>query len=732
MTSAPINNATRTLAFRAYLGGLVVLAVGFLLLAATAWALADSQAEAHTERVVNDTATDCFHDINERIDSLARLGKMISSEAALGPMIRARDSAGLNHYLEPMLRASLADHIVVADSKGSVVVRLRRDEPEISEDNILDQPGVAEALRGIEAGGFGRDIFQHPQGRYLLPVYAEGQSTPVGVLLLAFDLNTESLDYWSSKGNAEYALVYDDQLVLSSLDQIEGKPWDNPSSTPLLTLVTSKGRQLFKFEPLYSPTHTAVGLMGVGVSADTLDNERTGLFRGFVLGFVVLFGGISLMGYLFVQSMTTPAQALIVAVRNLAAGDLSTPITLHKRDALGELASHLDDMRVRFHEAMESSILVSSRFAAAIRAIQVPVVITDWDYRITFVNQKAETLFHQKQAELVGKCWPDVFAMNQESDDSVPYSWHRGSPSLDLESRFVVRGRFPLRSRPDIVLEIESSPFFVRDQTEGLVHVLADVSREKQLTQTKEDFVMNVAHELRGPLASLQVSIDLLTQDYATMSKRDMGVMLRTLQRVIRRFQGLAENLIDVGNVQAGRFRVRPIATTLDVIIQNAIEQTRSLFDAKDQALETDLQVGSVIVLADPPRVTQVLVNLLTNANKYGPEEGPVLLSTWREKGFVYIAVNDQGVGIPPEEQSLVFERFFRAKRAEKEGSGVGVGLGLARAIVEAHGGTINLKTDAVQGTTFWFSVPEVPKSLPGNEPDGQHGRNNDESFAGG
>jgi len=121
-----------------------------------------------------------------------------------------------------------------------------------------------------------------------------------------------------------------------------------------------------------------------------------------------------------------------------------------------------------------------------------------------------------------------------------------------------------------------------------------------------------------------------------------------------------------------------------------------------------NLEDAGVMVLADEDRVVQVLVNLLTNASKYGPAGQTIQVSSRRLGDFVRVQVQDQGPGIAPEARSHLFERFYRAKRGRKEATGLGLGLALAKAIVEAHGGQIGVESEPGHGAIFWFTLPEA------------------------
>jgi signal transduction histidine kinase len=219
---------------------------------------------------------------------------------------------------------------------------------------------------------------------------------------------------------------------------------------------------------------------------------------------------------------------------------------------------------------------------------------------------------------------------------------------------------------------------------------------------------MNLAHELRSPLASLRALIDLLAEDYGVMNERDSRLLLQALRRAIVRFQRMVENLIDMGTVQAGRFHVRPIPNMLEKIVQEAISQVELQLQASAHSLQVSLEDDSVIVLADWPRLVQVMVNLLTNASKYSPKGTSILLSSRQVENMVRVDITDHGPGIAPEDQLHLFERFYRVKRAEDDGIGIGLGLALAKAIIEGHGGEIGLESQLGQGTTFWFTLPRV------------------------
>jgi signal transduction histidine kinase len=203
----------------------------------------------------------------------------------------------------------------------------------------------------------------------------------------------------------------------------------------------------------------------------------------------------------------------------------------------------------------------------------------------------------------------------------------------------------------------------------------------------------------------LRTFIELLEEDYATLSTQDAQHLMQALDRAVGRLQSLLDNLMDIGTIRSGQFTVRPLPSQLEGIIEEAVSQVEPLLKASGQPLERHDRTG-LVVMADWQRVVQVLLNLLTNASKYSPENQPITLAVHSENGFVRIQVTDCGPGIAPEDQLHLFERFYRVKGNREGAVGIGLGLALSKAIVESLGGQIGLDTHPGQGTTFWFTLP--------------------------
>ncbi len=277
----------------------------------------------------------------------------------------------------------------------------------------------------------------------------------------------------------------------------------------------------------------------------------------------------------------------------------------------------------------------------------------------------------------------------------------------ETDGHRVRRAWFPLEERMG-VLEIVSTALGEGSTARGAIHTVRDVTAQAELLRLKEDFLLDVAHELRTPIAALSASLDLVLQDALTMPREELEAMARTLRRSALRLEHLVENLLDAGSVEAGTFEVRPVPTSLRRALDWSLVFVQPLLDAKGQRLETALADGADTVVADPRRTAQVFSNLLANASKYAHEGAGVQVRAEEVEGYVRVTVHDDGPGIPEDEQARLFQRFFRSREVREQAGGLGLGLSICRAIVHAQGGEIGVESARGRGTSVHFTLPKA------------------------
>jgi signal transduction histidine kinase len=239
----------------------------------------------------------------------------------------------------------------------------------------------------------------------------------------------------------------------------------------------------------------------------------------------------------------------------------------------------------------------------------------------------------------------------------------------------------------------------------GRIWTLREVTADRRLERLRDAFVAAVSHELRTPLTSISGFLELLADE-----EHRLGPAGRKYVDVIRRgnerLRGIVEDLLLVAEIEAERLELRPGLTDLAELATATVEA--ALPSAAENGIELLLDVkGRLPLAADAGRLRQVLDNLVSNAIKYTPDGGSVILSARNGDGPLRVEVTDTGIGIPQEEMGQLFSRFYRASTATRRAiPGTGLGLVIARAIVEAHGGSITLESTEGKGTKVAVTLP--------------------------
>jgi len=232
----------------------------------------------------------------------------------------------------------------------------------------------------------------------------------------------------------------------------------------------------------------------------------------------------------------------------------------------------------------------------------------------------------------------------------------------------------------------------------------------------KSDFVSLVSHELKTPMTSIRGYTDLLAQGAVGPINEVQTNFLNTIRSNVHRMATLVSDLADISRIEAGRMRLEFSSVDLPELIEEVVRTQQGQIDEKEQTLKMQIASGLPAVWGDHNRITQILVNLLSNATKYTPQGGVITLSAERKNYLqdgtalpevVCVSVQDSGYGISPKEQKQIFQKFFRSEDENiRESPGTGLGLNITRHLVEMQGGQIWFESELSKGTTFHFTIP--------------------------
>jgi signal transduction histidine kinase len=234
---------------------------------------------------------------------------------------------------------------------------------------------------------------------------------------------------------------------------------------------------------------------------------------------------------------------------------------------------------------------------------------------------------------------------------------------------------------------------------------LRALKRAQEAEREKDNFMTALAHEMRSPLSVIYYAS---TMSRAGVITAEPNEQLDIIDRQVHHLNLMIEDLLDVSRVTRGKIALRRKQVQVSEIVAGAIERARPMIEAHQHTLKVQLPSHPISLFADPVRMEQVLANLLTNAAKYTPDGGEIVVGARVERDQVVLSVRDNGIGIAPEMQSRVFDLFVQADSArERSHGGLGIGLALARKIVEMHGGSVEAISDGLDhGSEFVVCMP--------------------------
>lgn len=325
------------------------------------------------------------------------------------------------------------------------------------------------------------------------------------------------------------------------------------------------------------------------------------------------------------------------------------------------------------------------------------VLVLDAGGRIQLVNQSLQRLFRLSK-DVRGQTIMEAFRLQELAEVTRRLQQESAVSGFELE----------LPGMDERWLQVNAASVLDRDGAHrGAILVFHDLTRLKQLENTRQEFVANVSHELRTPLSLIKGFVETLLEG----ARNDPELSTRFLQTIEKhtdRLTYLIEDLLTISRLESGGTVMNFQYVDLREATQRAVDDLQSRGADKQVTVENLVPEG-LLARADAERLHQVLCNLVENAIKYGRPQGHVAIGARQaEDNKVEAWVQDDGPGIPPEARERVFERFYRVDRARsRETGGTGLGLSIVKHIVQAHGGEVWVKSELGRGSAFYFTLPK-------------------------
>ena len=419
---------------------------------------------------------------------------------------------------------------------------------------------------------------------------------------------------------------------------------------------------------------------------------------GAALGLALLFS------LLLSRRLAGPIARMMKATEALAAGRYDVHVSERGSDELARLAAGFNGMAASLEEFQRMNVqqILSEKQKgeAVLRSITDGVLVVDASLRITNLNPRAARMLGIDPAASLNRHFLEV-VHEERLFDLIRLTLETGRAPVDDEGYdSISRGEgASTRHYQFSITPVASGNM----GPPGVVLLLRDITRLKELDRMKSDFVMTASHELCTPLHSLAMSIDLLLEDPGEGFGETRLRLLGAAREKLLRMKSLVGDLLDLSRMEAGSVRMDLERTAPGMIVDRALSAFSEAAARKGIVLSADLPDDLPEVFADPGKIFWVLSNLVGNALRYAGRS--IVIAARRLGSWVHVSVSDDGCGIPEDMQSRIFDRFVQVDRDRAEG-GSGLGLAICREIVRAHKGTIWVESAPGEGSRFTLTLP--------------------------
>lgn len=457
-----------------------------------------------------------------------------------------------------------------------------------------------------------------------------------------------------------------------------------------------------------------LGVLAVGINPNQTAVISTNFTRDVTLAvFITIWVMVILAGVINALTITKPIKELLVGVKQIAAGNFKQRINIPLGGELGELILSFNEMAERLERYEEQNIeeltAEKAKLETLVSTIADGAVLIDNNMQVILVNPTARRIFNWENMDVVGN------NILRHLPQSVQMEISRTLYEMAAGECESAEFRIPLNQPTQRTVRILLTTVLnlQRESIKGIAITVQDITREVELNEAKSQFISNISHELRTPLFNIKTYIETL-HDYG----EDLGIeerqeFLQTVNNETDRLTRLVNDVLDLSKLESGR------TYNFDKVdLPQALEQTLRTYqlNAKDKGVELfqELTPNLPLVLGNYDLLLQVFGNLIGNALKFTPAGGKVVIRAYQlddnsnshhQPGKVRIEIGDTGIGIAPEDQQAIFDRFFRVENRVHTLEGTGLGLSIVRNIIDRHHSQVNLVSEVGIGTTFWFDL---------------------------
>ncbi|KMY55029.1 alkaline phosphatase [Bacillus sp. FJAT-27231] len=519
--------------------------------------------------------------------------------------------------------------------------------------------------------------------------------------------NTDMVKDWSkqlqvriSLADASGKLVFDsgafDDSTISDHQEIVKRLAGMGASTAYRESLFNKFGEHYHWRTIKNKDGQKDGMIVLNTKVKDLDNiyRQIWLILLFSLGASLVL--LTLFSTKITNRYTKPIESATKVAIELAKGNYRARTHEIPPDEVGMLNTSINILARNLQEMMQAQEMHQNRLSTLIENMESGLLLIDDRGFITMVNKSFKRHFHLEKKQLIRKRYHEAIPHERVIDivEEVFMTEQNVRRQLLLPLG-IERKHFEVSGAPIIGTNAE---------WKGVLIVFHDITSLKKLEQMRKDFVANVSHELKTPITSIKGFTETLL-DGALEDKEALKMFLTIILKESKRMQSLVMDLLELSKIEQKGISLNITQLSVDALITDMLPSLQKRFEEKQIDLSLQLE-KNLWIEGDSGRLKQVFFNLMTNAILYTQEGGHIEVRAFEEDDRVIVEVEDNGIGMNPEELPRIFERFYRVDKARSRNSGgTGLGLAIVKHIIEAHDGEIFVKSKANEGTTFTVSL---------------------------
>jgi two-component system sensor histidine kinase VicK len=437
-----------------------------------------------------------------------------------------------------------------------------------------------------------------------------------------------------------------------------------------------------------------LGVIYLEASMESVFDQMKQINNIFVKGTGIALTITALLGIFLAQTITRPMSDMRKQALEMAKGNFSRKVKVYGYDEIGQLAITFNNLTKRLKEAQATTEGERRKLSSVLAHMTDGVIATDRKGRIILMNDPACDMLDVSRETVLAQSVLTVLGIESEFTlDKI----------LDETDSLILD--FSTKQKP-YILKVNFS--VIQKETgliNGLIAVLYDITEQEKIEQERREFVANVSHELRTPLTTMRSYLEALAEG-AWQDQEIAPKFLDVTQTETERMIRLVNDLLQLSKLDSTDYRIVKDWVNFPACFNRVIDRFE-LTKQQNVTFIRKIPIQEIFVEMDQDKITQVLDNVISNALKYSPEGGVIQFHLEEKEQLLEVRVTDQGMGIPKENISKVFDRFYRVDKARtRKLGGTGLGLAIAKEMVNAHGGDIWVNSDDGIGTTIHFTLP--------------------------